>query len=166
MKKAILFTICLTFAAILLSSCGNILPAASSDDDDPPLTREENTGEPYDIPADTDSGMEREEEGPGIPFGGDWPDNEFTRLVPKPDFRSVAASASDDEFTAAFLSVTVDKIKAYAEKIKKSGFTVDAEEEDQNVYGIAIYSYTAYNDEGYCVELSFASGTGGLTISK
>ncbi len=106
------------------------------------------------------------EEGQSAQFGGDWPDNELTRLVPKPDFKLAGASASDDEFTAAFQSVTVDQIKAYAERVKAKGFTVDAEEADQNVYGVVVYTYTAYDANGCCVEISFASGTGGITIRK
>ena len=106
------------------------------------------------------------EEGQSAQFGGDWPDNELTRLVPKPDFKLAGSSASDDEFTAAFQSVTVDQIKAYAERVKAKGFTVDAEEADQNVYGVVVYTYTAYDANGCCVAISFASGTGGITIRK
>ncbi|MBP5662323.1 MAG: hypothetical protein J6X30_04110 [Clostridia bacterium] len=106
------------------------------------------------------------EDGQSAQLGGDWPDNEFTRLVPKPDFKLAGASTSDDGFSAAFQSVNADQIKAYAEKVKANGFTVDAEEEDQNVYGVVVYTYSAYNADGYHVEVTFASGTGGITIGK
>ena len=99
-------------------------------------------------------------------LGGDWPNNEFTRLVPKPGFKLAGASTSDDEFSAAFQSVNVDQVKAYAEQVKASGFTVDAEEEDQNVCGVVVYTYSAYDADGYRVEVTFASGTAGITISK
>ena len=81
------------------------------------------------------------EDGQTAQLGGNWPDNEFTRLVPKPGFKLAGASTSEDEFSAAFQSVDVDQIKAYAEQVKASGFTVDAEEEDQNVYGFVVYTY-------------------------
>ena len=106
------------------------------------------------------------ENGQSTQLGGNWPDNEFTRLLPKPDFALAGASASNDGFSAAFQSVAVEQVRAYAEKVKAKGFTVDAEEVDQNVYGVVIYTYTAYNASGYCVEISFASGTCGITISK
>ncbi|MBP5633253.1 MAG: hypothetical protein J6X34_09590 [Clostridia bacterium] len=106
------------------------------------------------------------EEGQSTQLGGNWPDNEFTKLVPKPDFKLAGASTSDDGFSAAFQSVSVAEIKAYAEKVKAKGFTVDAAEEDQNVYGVVVYTYAAYNASGYRVQISFASGTGGITISK
>ena len=99
-------------------------------------------------------------------LGGDWPDNEFTRLVPKPGFKLAGASTSDDEFSAAFQSVNVDQVKAYAEQVKASGFTVDAEEEYQKVYWVVVYTYSAYDADGYRVEVTFASGTAGITISK
>ncbi|MBS7263326.1 MAG: hypothetical protein KIG36_06940 [Eubacteriales bacterium] len=108
----------------------------------------------------------RNEDGSTAQFGGNWPDNEFTRLVPKPDFKLTGASTTEDQFTAAFQSVTVDQVRAYAEKVKAKGFTVDAEEEDQNVYGVVIYTYTAYNTAGYRAEISFAAGTCSITISK
>ena len=105
-------------------------------------------------------------DGQAAQLGGDWPDNEFTRLVPKPGFKLAGASTSENEFSAAFQSVAVDQIKAYAVQVKASGFTVDAEEEDQNVYGVVVYTYSAYNANGYRVEVTFASGTAGITINK
>ncbi len=99
-------------------------------------------------------------------FGGDWPDNEFTKLLPKPDFQLYGANSSNDGFTAASQSATVAQIKAYAEKVKAKGFTVDAEEDEQNVYGIVIYTYKANNAAGFRVEITFASGTSGISISK
>ena len=106
------------------------------------------------------------EDGQTAQLGGNWPDNEFTRLVTKPGFKLAGASTSEDEFSAAFQSVDVDRIKAYAEQVKASGSTVDAEEEDQNVYGVVVYTYSAYNADGYCVEITFANGTSVITISK
>ncbi len=106
------------------------------------------------------------EDGQTAQLGGNWPDNEFTRLVPKPGFKLAGASTSEDEFSAAFQSIDVDQIKAYAEQVKASGFTVDAEEEDQNVYGVVVYTYSAYNADGYRVEVTLASGRAGITINK
>ena len=108
----------------------------------------------------------KDADGSSAQFGGEWPENEFTKLVPKPNFDVMGASSDDGSFTVAFQSVDVDQIKAYAEQVKASGFTVDAEEEDQNVYGVVVYTYSAYNADGYRVEVTFASGTAGITINK
>lgn len=106
------------------------------------------------------------EDGQTAQLGGDWPDNEFTKLVPKPNFDVMGASSDDGSFTVAFSGVEIEQVKAYADKVKAKGFTVDATEESQNVYGVSIYTYTAYNSDGYCVEITFANGTSGITISK
>ncbi len=108
----------------------------------------------------------RGENGQSSQLGGDWPDNRFTKLIPEPPFKLSGSNLSEDEFTAAFQSVTVDQVKAYAEKVKSKGFTVDAEVTDQNYYGVVVYSYKASNAEGYCVEITFASGTCGISVSK
>ena len=106
------------------------------------------------------------ENGESAQLGGNWPDNEFTKQLPKPDFQLAGASLKEDEFTVGFTSVTVEQVKAYAEKVKASGFTVDAEEEDQNAYGVTVYRYSASNASGYHVEISFAAGVCGLTVNQ
>ncbi len=109
---------------------------------------------------------QQNDNGQGAQIGGEWPDNEFTRLLPRPDFPLSGSALTESDFTAAFNSVDVDSIRAYADRVKAKGFTVDAEETDQNVYGVTLYTYSAYNDEGYQVEITFASGTCGVTVSK
>ncbi len=108
----------------------------------------------------------RHDDGSSAQFGGDWPENEFTRLVPKPDFQLMAASTEEDSFSATFGSVSVNEVKAYAEKLKARGFTVDPEEQDQEIFGIVVYSYSASNEDGYSVEVFYATGSSGITIRK
>ena len=106
------------------------------------------------------------DDGSTTQIGGNWPDNEFTRLLPKPEFALLGASSSETEFSVAFQSVSVEQIKDYAEKVKARGFTVDAQETDQNSYGVAVYYYEAYNADGYYVSISFAAGSSAVMISK
>ena len=108
----------------------------------------------------------QEEDGSTSQLGGSWPSNEFTALIPDPGFAILGLSASEDEFTAAFQNASVDDIKAYAEKIKAKGFTVDPEEQDREVAGMTIYTYEAYNDDGYYAKVFYTSGTSGVTVSK
>ena len=112
------------------------------------------------------SWTQKDEDGSVSQLGGSWPSNEFTKLIPDPGFAVLGLSASDDEFTAAFQGVGVDDIKAYADKVKAKGFTIDAEEQDREVYGVTIYTYEAYNEDGYYVSVFFTSGTSGVTVSK
>ena len=99
-------------------------------------------------------------------IGGDWPDNEFTKLVPKPDFELFAANTETDSFSVAFMSATIEQIKDYAAKVKAAGFNINEEVEDQEVMGMVIYSFTAENADGYTVEITYANGTSALSISK
>ena len=111
-------------------------------------------------------------------FGGDWPDDEYTRHLPKPGFgvrsallnkkeRSFAAMFEEEAPTAPVLDfekdATVKKMKNYVEKLKKMGFTVDAKERAHKG-GLASvrygsYKYQAGNRAGYWVDAGcFHSG--------
>jgi len=98
--------------------------------------------------------------------GGNWPDNEFTKLLPKPDFAMTAANTSGDTFSVGFASVTVEQVKAYVEQVKSKGFTVDPDLQDENVMGIVVYTYEAKNADGYMVTITYAAGTTGLELRK
>ena len=99
-------------------------------------------------------------------LGGDWPDNEFTKLIPKPDFELFAANTETDSFSVAFMSATIEQIRAYAAKVKAAGFNINEEVEDQEIMGMVIYSFTAENADGYSVEIFSASGSSGMRIDK
>jgi uncharacterized protein YxeA len=99
-------------------------------------------------------------------MGGDWPDNEFTKLLPKPDFALTAANTSSNDFSVAFTGVTVEQVKDYVEQVKAKGFTVNPDLQDENMMGIVVYTYEAKNADGYKVTITFAAGTTGLEIRK
>ena len=99
-------------------------------------------------------------------IGGNWPDNEFTKLVPKPDFTLTAANTTAEEFTVAFSNATLEQMRDYAEKVKAKGFTIDPESEEQEVMGMVIFTYAASNADGYRVEIVSAAGTSAITITK
>ena len=99
-------------------------------------------------------------------LGGNWPDNEFTKLVPKPSFELYAAVIEGETFSVMFTNATIEQIKAYAEQVKAAGFNLNEELTDENVMGMVIYSFAAENADGYSVEVFSASGTTGLRISK
>ena len=99
-------------------------------------------------------------------FGGNWPDNEYTRLLPAPGFELYASYVEGESFVVTFTSVTVEQIKAYVEQVKAAGFNVNETVEDQEIAGMVIYSFTAENANGYTVEIGYVNGTSSLTISK
>ena len=112
------------------------------------------------------TGVVKDAEGGEGQIGGNWPDNEFTKLIPKPDFELFAANTETDSFSVAFTSATIEQIRAYAAKVKAAGFNINEEVEDQEVMGMVIYSFTAENADGYTVEITSANGTSALSISK
>ena len=108
----------------------------------------------------------KDEDGGEGQIGGDWPDNEFTKLIPKPDFELSAASGDDRMFTVAFSNATIEGIREYAEKLKDAGFTVDAEVTDSEAMGMTIYTYIASNGKGVTAELAFGLGASSLALKK
>ena len=108
----------------------------------------------------------KDEDGGEGQLGGNWLDNEFTKLITKPDFELFAANTETDSFSVAFTSATIEQIRDYAAKVKAAGFNINEEVEDQEVMGMVIYSFTAENADGYTVEITSANGTSSITISK
>ncbi|MDR1720243.1 MAG: hypothetical protein LBR67_09050 [Dysgonamonadaceae bacterium] len=90
-----------------------------------------------------------------------WPDNEYTKVLPKPDIKCGASGSSVLGFSVTFDKTTIEKVKEYAEKVKKAGFTANAFES-----GGDSYMYSAENEAGYSVLLSWADGQAGVLISK
>lgn len=115
----------------------------------------------------TDTGfIYKDEDGEGQ-YGGEWPNNKYTQMVPKPNFGTVMATyIENDSCNVTLCDVTVDQMKAYASKVKQQGFNIDVEVEDSTAFGVTIYSYSARNKKGYEVEVSFAVGLGNITIEK
>jgi len=99
-------------------------------------------------------------------FGGSWPDNALTKLIPKPDFTLFAASGDDESYTLSFSGATLEQARAYVDEIKAAGFTVDAESEDEVTYGIQIFSYDAKNDAGNRISITMAGGMFVVEIDK
>ena len=95
-----------------------------------------------------------------------WPDNEFTRVLPKPGFSFNIQENSGHLFTLMSMAATLDEAKAYVEQLRSAGFTVNANTEETSAMGMAIYTYTASNNAMYNVDLSFVSGMCSLTVTK
>jgi len=90
-------------------------------------------------------------------FTSQWPDNEFTRLVPKPNFDVTFGSSSETEFFAMAGGATVEQLRAYAKQLERAGFNKDKSVTDESALGISTYSYKAHNGKGYEVEINYVS---------
>ncbi len=99
-------------------------------------------------------------------LGGAWPDNEFTKLIPKPDFALLAASTTENDFSAGFEDATIEQIRDYVGKVQAKGFTLDAETTDEEAMGMVIYQYTAKNADGYTVTVIYTESVSSVTVEK
>ena len=96
----------------------------------------------------------------------EWPDNEITRQVPKPPFEDPMIVADDDSVTVMRTGSTEEEAKAYAKQLKDAGFNKDVNESTNGIAGFSIYTFTAENQNGLSVSLTFASGTTTVSFNK
>lgn len=98
--------------------------------------------------------------------GGDkWPDNEYTKQLPKPQITvssaSVGTFADGETFAANFASGTTrEQFKAYIEQLKTSGFTVKVEVDTDSTYG------GTADKNGYHVSWVYTGGRGSIQVNK
>ena len=103
--------------------------------------------------------------GLGQMFSATWPENEFTKQVPKPKFET-SIGVVEDYSCSILTGASVDQLKDYVKDLKKAGFDKNADTQDQNVFGMQVYGYTASNNKGYGVEIAYAMGMSTITISR
>ena len=96
----------------------------------------------------------------------EWPDNEITRQVPKPPFEDPMIVADDDSVTVMRTGSTEEEAKAYAKQLKDAGFNKDVNESTNGIAGFSIYTFTAENQNGLSVSLTFATGTTTVSFNK
>jgi len=97
-------------------------------------------------------------------FNAEWPENEFTKLIPKPTFNISVSNSDGEAFTVTALGVTTDQLKDYVNELKSAGFNQNQVFSDTAVLGI--YSYKADNGKGYTVEVSSMWGVNTIAVTK
>ena len=95
--------------------------------------------------------------GDGTVFTSQWPDNQFTRQVPKPDYDVTFGSVNDTEFIALGGNATVKQLRDYVKKLQRAGFTRNADTQDESAAGMTSYIYRADNGKGWQVEINYIS---------
>ena len=91
--------------------------------------------------------------------GVDWPDNEYTAVIPKPDMAPTSCSVNDDGFSAMFDGAEYKDARAYGDKLKTAGVDVELNIFDEaDEYGM--YMYMAGTGTGYFVDLQWQEGAG------
>ncbi len=99
-------------------------------------------------------------------LGGDWPENEFSKLIPKPEFEIYSSVVTEVSFMVSFKDVSLEDTKAFATKLVEAGFTVDANTVEEEKEGVVLYSYTAKNADGYMLTYNYSMNMLALSINK
>jgi len=95
-----------------------------------------------------------------------WPDNEFTKLVPQPAIPMAAATTTEKSFSVKFTDATNEKITAYIELVKVAGFNLHAETELDFEMGMDQVTFHAQNEDGWSIVITYTLSEKGLKITK
>ena len=155
-KKTSLFLLAL--AIITLAAC-NREYGITVVDNTPPESRA-----PSSTPANTDmeenSDMENSNQ-----YGGNWPNNEFTRQVSNPGFDVHSVTTNSDSCNITFSNTTIEQLKEYVETVKEAGFTTILIRETET-RGSTHYLYNARNANGYEIVVTKSVSYSILSITK
>ncbi len=103
----------------------------------------------------------------------EWPENEFTNLIPKPDNITITGNKPIDNMyyighTIVVKDWSIEDCKAYIEKLKAAGFTKpiagmkDVITNDKET----IYSFDALNADGVHASVGIMGSNGTIDITK
>lgn len=104
-----------------------------------------------------------DKDGNQLKTGEKWPDNEFSKQVPKPDFKIETALVTDTGMTVRFgTGFSIDTAMDYAKKAKAAGFSkvsVDLE-------ASGTYSFMASNNKGYSLIVTYTPVDFFISVNK
>ena len=86
-------------------------------------------------------------------FGGEWPDNKCTKLVPAPEIGNVKASMADGLTCVITMDWFEDDAKAYVALLKEAGFNQNVNEDEA-----VVYYFHANNSDNIEVTVSTVTG--------
>lgn len=135
-KKVLMIALVIVFALALTLSLGGCKDKGNDNGDD---VAWEDDGDSGDIGDDGASGIDEGDGGLGIKEfyeDGEWPDNEYTKQLPKPDFPVVTSYLTENGFSTTFTDASLDGARAYGEKAQAAGFTINLD----------IYDYASLAD--------------------
>jgi len=174
MKRILCLLCILTLAAGLLAACGK------SDPPPPEITTVSDGNEPlFTFPANNDNDETEPMGGDinnfsdfadamnqlGTMFSATWPENEFTKQVPKPKFEIGLGTVTEEGYVI-LCGASIPELKDYVKELQKVGFTKDSSTTDESAMGFTVYSYSANNGKGYYVEIGNAMGMSTISITK
>jgi hypothetical protein len=87
----------------------------------------------------------------------EWPSNEFTALVTKPEFTvsavKVESSSGEGKCSITFTGVSVEQAKAYAQTLQNDGFKYSVEDEEDMTGAYTFRAWNVESGDGYMVVL-------------
>ena len=170
MKRILCLLCILALAAGLLAACGKKDPpppppefttADSGNDIDAPANNGNDSGNDINSFDDFADAMNQL----GQMFSATWPENEFTKQVPKPKFE-IGLGTITEEGYVVICGAPIPELKDYVKELQKAGFTKDSSTTDESAMGFTVYSYSANNGKGYYVEIGNAMGMSTISITK
>ncbi len=102
----------------------------------------------------------------GIKVGEDWPDNEYTRQIPRGYFGEQKIMNAENGVAIVSTSASLSDAKGYVISLKNAGFTENVSENDQTIGGMASYMFSADNGRGYRVNVSYTGTVLTVSVSK
>lgn len=154
MRKLVPLAIVLSLSLV---ACGNTTPQTTTEPE-PASQEAESTPEPAQPVATAPSSS--------LFASAEWPDNEVTSGIPRPDF-SVPADSVDEQnsensptVTGHWTNVPDDEIVTYVQAIKDAGFIVNARENSSD------HSYTYRADDSESVSSNFDGHMISITMNQ
>lgn len=96
-----------------------------------------------------------------------WPDNEFTRLLVKPNLEIISLDEKETGFYVEFAeNVTIEDIITYAKEAQDGGFNVDVEIDARAAGDTPRYNFSAKHKNGYFAEVYWMASGSGMSIRK
>lgn len=117
----------------------------------------------------SDDGIQISDEEGVVSLGGEWPDNEYTKCIPKPSFGTISfTQVSETEgFIVQFSGATIDDTKQYIEVLRDAGYTENEELFDgSEIEGLETYEFSAQNSDGVFVCVDYALEIFMITVTK
>ncbi|MDR2686443.1 MAG: hypothetical protein LBB75_01725 [Oscillospiraceae bacterium] len=166
MKRILCLLCVLALAGGLLAACGKSAPPPPGNGESPTGGGGETEPSPGgDTPVDIADALNKLGEELGQAFSATWPENEYTKQVPKPKFDVGLGTATEDSYVV-LCGATIPELRDYVKDLQKAGFSKGADTTDTSAFGLTVYSYTAHNGKGYRVEIGNAMGVSTISITK
>lgn len=162
------------FLALLIAMMMVLSLAACGDDKDPAPSGDEGKTPSSNQQQEQPSGTPDEGDNSGPDVSGEWPDNEWTKLICKPSTGTISRHVYDEKYDRYLISMSdwsLEGAEAYLEELAAMGFVdkfTDKEPKLEENFSGNAYQAQIKNDSGCVVGVSFypEKNSGQIIIEK